>query len=124
MPVKFELPPSELGHRVLGLHVKAPPGSSDASDKFLEGAVNVSEHQTHVLLLAGGPLRDYQYLRTLLFRDKSMKVDVLLQSGQPGMSQEASNILGEIPLLATGNGRLRLPCRLRSRLESPQPQAG
>ena len=97
VPVKFELPPSELGHRVLCLHVKAPPGSSDASDKFLEGAVDVSDHQTHVLLLAGGPLRDYQYLRTLLFRDKSMKVDVLLQSGQPGMSQEASNILSEFP---------------------------
>ena len=97
MPVKFELPPSELGHRVLCLRVKAPPGSSDASDKFLEGAVDVSDHQTHVLLLAGGPLRDYQYLRTLLFRDKSMKVDVLLQSGQPGMSQEATNILGDFP---------------------------
>ena len=42
-------------------------------------------------------MRDYQYLRTLLFRDKSMKVDVLLQSGQPGMSQEATNILSDFP---------------------------
>ena len=99
MPVKFELSPSELGHRVLCLRVKAPQGSSDASDKFLEGAVEVSDHQTHVLLLAGGPLRDYQYLRTLLFRDQSMKVDVLLQSGQTGMSQEATNILGDFPAL-------------------------
>ena len=97
VPVKFELPPSELGHRVLCLRVKAPKDSSDASDKFLEGAVDVSDHQTHVLLLAGGPMRDYQYLRTLLFRDKSTKVDVLLQSGQPGMSQEATNILGDFP---------------------------
>jgi hypothetical protein len=97
VPVKFELSPSEVGQRVLCLRVKAPQGSSDASDKFLEGAVDVSDHQTHVLLLAGGPLRDYQYLRTLLFRDKSMKVDVLLQSGQTGMSQEATNILGDFP---------------------------
>ena len=102
VPVKFELPPSEVGHRVLCLRVKAPrPASgypsSDASDKFLEGAVDVSDHQTHVLLLAGGPMRDYQYLRTLLFRDKSVKVDVLLQSGQSGMSQEATNILGDFP---------------------------
>ncbi|MGO9109245.1 MAG: hypothetical protein ACLP9L_08435 [Thermoguttaceae bacterium] len=97
VPVKFELPPSEVGQRVLCLRVKAPPGSSDASDKFLEGVVDVSEHQTHVLLLAGGPLRDYQYLRTLLFRDKSMNFDVLLQSGQTGMSQEATNILSDFP---------------------------
>ncbi len=97
VPVKFELPPSELGHRVLCLRVKAPPGSSDASDKFLEGALDVTDRQTHVLLLAGGPMRDYQYLRTLLFRDQSMKLDVLLQSGQPGMSQEATNILDDFP---------------------------
>jgi hypothetical protein len=97
VPVKFELPPSEIGQHVLCLKVKAPQGSSDASDKYLEGVVDVSEHQTHVLLLAGGPLRDYQYLRTLLFRDKSVKVDVLLQSGQPGMSQEATTLLGDFP---------------------------
>ena len=102
VPVKFELPPSEVGRRVLCLRVKpeAPAsgaGSSDASKKYLEGEVDVSEHQTHVLLLAGGPQRDYQYLRTLLFRDKSMKVNVLLQSGQQGMSQEAASILGDFP---------------------------
>ncbi|MGA2257274.1 MAG: hypothetical protein ABSG53_21675, partial [Thermoguttaceae bacterium] len=97
VPVKFELPPSELGRHVLCLRVKPPQGSSNASEKFLEGVVDVSDHQTHVLLLAGGPLRDYQYLRTLLFRDKSMKLDVLLQSGQTGMSQEATNILGDFP---------------------------
>ena len=103
VPVKFELPPSEVGQRVLCLRVKAPATTStwyptsDASDKFLEGTVDVSDHQTHVLLLAGGPARDYQYLRTLLFRDKSMKVDVLLQSGQPGMSQEATKLLDEFP---------------------------
>ena len=103
VPVKFQLPPSEVGQRVLCLRVKAPPtlgtGSpgSDASDKFLEGAVDVSDHQTHVLLLAGGPARDYQYLRTLLFRDKSMKVDVLLQSGKPGMSQEATKLRDDFP---------------------------
>ncbi len=97
VPVKFELPPSDLGQHVLCLRVKVPQGGSNTFDKYREGTVEVSDHQTHVLLLAGGPLRDYQYLRTLLFRDKSMKVDVLLQSGQAGMSQEATNILGDFP---------------------------
>jgi hypothetical protein len=97
VPVKFELPPMELGRHALCLRVKAPAGSSKRMPKFREGAIEVSNHQTHVLLLAGGPMRDYQYLRTMLFRDKSVKVDVLLQSGQPGMSQEASSILTEFP---------------------------
>ena len=97
VPVRFELPPSELGHHVLCLRVKAVPGGYDASDKFLEGAMDVSDHKTHVLLLAGGPNRDYRYLDTLLYRDKSVVVDVLLQSGKTGMSQEAENILEEFP---------------------------
>ena len=63
VPVKFELPPLELGQHVLCLRVKAPPGVSNASSKYLESAVDVSEHQTHVLLLAGGPMRDYQFVR-------------------------------------------------------------
>ena len=96
VPVKFEIPPLELGKHVLCLHVKS--ASAAGGDRlFDEGEVDVSTHKTHVLLLAGGPMRDYQYLRTMLFRDKSTVVDVLLQSGQPGISQEAANILTEFP---------------------------
>ena len=102
VPVKFDLPPLELGdqalrRRVLCLRVKSPAGVSGASDQFLEGEVVVSKHKTRVLLLAGGPMRDYQYVRTMLFRDKSTEVDVLLQSGQTGISQEATHILSEFP---------------------------
>jgi hypothetical protein len=97
VPVKFELPPTDLGHHVLCLRVKAPQGRPETKDMYREDSVDVSDHQTHVLLLAGGPMRDYQYLRTMLFRDKSVKVDVLLQSGQTGMSQEATKILADFP---------------------------
>ena len=98
VPVKFELPPSELGHRALCLRVNAPPGAADASDRlFMEGALDCSEHRTHVLLVAGGPLRDYQYVRTLLARDKSMEVSVLLQSSEAEVVQDAKYTLHEFP---------------------------
>ena len=42
------------------------------------------------------PMRDYQFLRTLLYRDRSTALDVLLQSGKEGMSQEG-NILSHFP---------------------------
>jgi hypothetical protein len=96
VPVKFDLPPLELGRHVLCLRLKSA-NSAGGERLFEEGEVVVDAHKMRVLLLAGGPMRDYQYLRTMLFRDKSIVVDVLLQSGQPGISQEATNLLTEFP---------------------------
>ena len=42
-------------------------------------------------------MRDYQFLRNQLHRDKSMIVDVLLQTAQPGISQDAAKILDQFP---------------------------
>ncbi len=41
-------------------------------------------------------MRDYQFLRTLLYRDRSTTLDVFVQTGQEGMSQEGK-ILDEFP---------------------------
>jgi len=101
VPVKFDLPPLELGRHVLCLRVKPAAAAASGDRLFEEGEVVVDEHKMRVLLLAGGPSRDYQYLRTMLFRDKSIVVDVLLQSGQPGISQEATNILSAFPASRT-----------------------
>ncbi|HBO43280.1 MAG TPA: hypothetical protein DD670_04985 [Planctomycetaceae bacterium] len=51
-----------------------------------------------MLLLAGGPMREYQFLRGLLHRDESVVLDVLLQSGRPGISQEANQLLDDFPV--------------------------
>jgi hypothetical protein len=42
-------------------------------------------------------MRDYQFTRNLLFRDSGTDVDVWLQSGRSGISQEAKNLLFEFP---------------------------
>jgi len=97
LPVKFELSSEKTGRRTLCFRVQAPPGDTSPLGKFLEAEVEVVDRKNHVLLLAGGPMRDYQYLRPLLYRDRTTTVDILLQSGQEGISQEANKILDEFP---------------------------
>ena len=58
------------------------------------------ERKSRVLLLAGGPMREYRFLRDQLYRDRDTTVDVLLQSGATGISQEANDILYDFPELA------------------------
>ena len=42
-------------------------------------------------------MRDYQFLHTLLYRDHATVLDILLQTAQPGISQEAHKLLDEFP---------------------------
>ncbi|MCX7395789.1 MAG: hypothetical protein NTW75_16865 [Planctomycetales bacterium] len=69
----------------------------NAQDNSQTFSVNVFDRPTKVLLLAGGPMRDYQFVRNLLFRHKSFDVDVLLQTGSQGTSQESNNLLLNFP---------------------------
>jgi hypothetical protein len=98
VPVDFQLTPADSGVSTLCLRVRAPQGDSNRSDDFLEAEVEVVDRKDRVLLLAGGPTREYRFLRTQLYRDASMTVDVLLQTAQPGMSQEADKILDDFPI--------------------------
>lgn len=97
VPVKFELTPGETGKRTLCLRVVAPKSDGDPDDNLIEEDVEVVDRKNRVLLVAGGPTREYRFLRTLLFRDKSTTLDVLLQTAQPGISQEADKILDDFP---------------------------
>jgi hypothetical protein len=97
VPVQFEQTPDKLGPRTYCLRVVPPQGDLSQEEKFLEAEVDVVDRKNRVLLIASGPMRDYQYLRGALFRDKSMTVDVYLQTAQPGMSQESGKLLDEFP---------------------------
>ena len=59
--------------------------------------VNVFDRPTRVLIVAGGPMRDYIFAKNLLFRHKSIDVDVWLQTGRIGISQDADNLLFNFP---------------------------
>lgn len=95
--ISFNIEPNEPGTFVYELRVTAPGDDANARDDRREAEVEVVDRQTRVLLVASGPMRDYQYLRNQLFRDQSMTVDVLLQSAQPGASQDADKILDHFP---------------------------
>ncbi len=69
----------------------------NVEDNVQTPSVTVFDRPTKVLLVAGGPMRDYQFVRNLLFRHKSFDVDVLLQTGVRGTSQESNTLLTAFP---------------------------
>ncbi|MGD9646715.1 MAG: hypothetical protein AB7U73_13460 [Pirellulales bacterium] len=97
VPVKFELTPAEPGRETLRLRIAAPPDDSNPNDNEQQADLEIVSHKTRVLLLASGPTREYCFLHTQLYRDHNMVVDILLQTAQPGISQEANAILEEFP---------------------------
>jgi len=99
MAVKFQLTPGETGRRTLCFRVTPPEGDHNQTDNFREVDVEIIDRKSRVLMLAGGPMREYRFLRNLLYRDRSTKVDVLLQSVVPGVavSQDADKMLDSFP---------------------------
>lgn len=69
------------------------------SDNERRRSVNVIERKTRVLLVAGGPMRDYVFVRNLLYRHGAINTDVWLQSSPPDavVSQEANKLLKAFP---------------------------
>jgi hypothetical protein len=97
VPIKFELKPEEQGIRQYKLRVRPFEGELDRRDNEKTAKVEIIDRRTKVLLMAGGPMRDFIFLRNQLFRDKEVVSDVWLQSGKPGISQEAHEILYKFP---------------------------
>lgn len=96
-PVSFNLEPTEAGDFLFQMRVIGPSDDGNSRDNAREASMAVVDRKTRVLLLAGGPTRDYQFLRNQLYRDPTMTVDVLLQTAQPGISQDSDQILDNFP---------------------------
>ncbi len=96
-PVSFDVKPREIGSWVYDVKLLPPPQDANPQDNNLDTEVRVVEPKSTVLIIAGGPTREYQFVRNLLFRDKSVQSHVFLQTGGPGMSQEADELLTEFP---------------------------
>ena len=125
VPMKFEIESKDEGTWLYKLSLPAQPGETDQqlqpnpaskgakateekvqagndptkpkTDNEMLVKVDIVEQQTKVLLLAGGPTRDFIFLRNQLYRDKESIVHVMLQSARPGISQDAHEILTEFP---------------------------
>ena len=118
----FDVPGIEnAGRRVVRLRVKPIAEDKDPTDNQREVDVDIVDRKNRVLLFAGGPSREYQFLRNMLRRSElaksgEMMVDVLLQSANDGVSQDANQILDEFPAHDAGAVAVRHDRRFRSRL--------
>jgi hypothetical protein len=97
VPVSFDVEPDAPGRFVYQIRTMPPDDDDNPRDNARESEMDVVDRQTRVLLVASGPTREYRFLRDQLHRDHTMKTDVLLQSAQNGISQDADNILMEFP---------------------------
>ena len=95
--LSFELQQNQQGKRRFFVEVDSPEGEMDASDNQQSTLVQVIERKNRVLLVAGGPTRDYQFLRNQLFRDENVELDVWLQLARPGADQESDQLLFRFP---------------------------
>ena len=60
--------------------------------------VDVVKRKTNVLLIAGGPLREYRFLRDTLLRDTTINLEILLQSASGAISQgKSAKLLASFP---------------------------
>ena len=100
LAVLFKTQPSEEGRRRYTIRVAAPAGDFRDNDNERSAVVEVADTQNRVLLLAGGPTREYRFVRSVAYRDADVHSTVLLQSGETGLAQEADEILFEFPRLA------------------------
>ncbi|QDV55933.1 VWA domain-containing protein [Rosistilla oblonga] len=95
--LRFDLDPPSIGTRKIAVRVRGASGDQSPEDNQRDARYEVVTRKVRVLLIAGGPTREYRFVRNLLHRDREVSVDVLLQTGQEGMSQEASEILTDLP---------------------------
>jgi len=98
--VPFELKAETPGRRTLQVRIQPVAKDNNPKDDAQEADVEIVERKTKVLLFAGGPTREYQFLRNQLYRDAEIQVDVLLQLNLPGSSQDAKKILTTFPTAA------------------------
>src|SRR4029079_10089219 len=98
--VVFDYQPVEAGRRMFNIRVKPVSGVRELRLEDNEKAlppVEITERKTKILMIAGGPMRDYQFTRNLLFRDPGIELDIWLQRGLSGSSEKSSNLLFEFP---------------------------
>ena len=95
--VIFDIVPREVGTWTYEVRSLPPTQDANPTDNSLEREVRVVEPKATVLVIAGGPTREYQFVRNLLFRDPTMQSHVYLQTSGAGVSQEAKKLLTEFP---------------------------
>ena len=95
--VEFSLEPNAQGKQEYTLRVLTPNQDAEPKDNQLAAIVEIVKRKHRVLLIAGGPAREYRFLRNMLYRDPEIHLEVWLQSAQGDAAQEADDVLFEFP---------------------------
>ena len=98
IPVPIQVTPEEVGKRIYTLKVTGAKDDPNETDNEVAAKVRIVDRKSRTLLIAGGPTREYRFMRNMLYRDKDTSVDVLLQTAVDGISQEADEILFDLPM--------------------------
>lgn len=103
IPVKvsFEQLQNQAGEWEYFVRTRARQRTLELSDADNERrkSINVVDRKTKVLLFAGGPMRDYRFVRNMLYRHSAIQTDVWLQSSDAAaaVSQESNQLLTTFP---------------------------
>ncbi len=104
--LKFEQTPTVAGAVEFYLRARTGGGVRELTgdDNERRKTVNVIDRKMKVLIVAGGPMRDYSFVRNMLYRHKAVDVDVWLQTVIPTtagqVSQESNTLLTAFPATA------------------------
>ncbi len=98
-PVSISFPfiPEQLGSYEIVCRAAVQQGEIRSDDNQTKASIDVVDQKTKVLLWAGGPTREYRFLRNLLYRDSSMELAVHLQSARATSAQESKESLATFP---------------------------
>ncbi|GHT46320.1 hypothetical protein FACS189454_07280 [Planctomycetales bacterium] len=95
--VQFDVKLSSAGKHKLSVRITPPPDDENPNDNQQTFEVDVVDRKDRILLFASAPTRDYQFLCSLIYRDKTMEVNVLPGWESVGISQNADKILTKFP---------------------------
>jgi len=97
LPLEFDLRAEMEGKRRYRVEVETLEGDANPKDNLAEVVVDAIRRETKIMLIAGGPSREFRFLRNQLYRDKNFSSDVWLQSASRGADQEADKLLEQFP---------------------------
>lgn len=95
--VEFNVSRDREGKRRYEMRVESFEEDLDLRDNSRRCLVEVVKQKTNVLLIAGGPTREFRFLRNQLFRDEKIFLNVWLQSALEGADQESDVLLTSFP---------------------------
>ncbi len=96
-PVSFRRQVDDARTVTYVVRVPPLPAESVPDDNSRQVTVRILESRMRVLLIAGSPTWDYQFVERLLERDKSVDVSCWLQSADVDAVREGTTVITEFP---------------------------